>query len=253
MPLLFAFVYLVAALFLRHIISWPILLWGWAVMSTIEKSYLVLRGLDTIGDMLTVDWDPGLIGTPSCVVGWMSINLDWNPFLLLVGCQSNWAPSRSITFSLEIHHHVWYSDSFFSVIWALRIHCYWIFCLPNCLGVKYKLMVNCVHNVCLCTVIVWRKFVILLGFTILPYISPTLVLDSFILLSFDYSQDVREPRGRDTGLEFHETALRLDARHDIILILPFPAPHRNPTPHPQLPTPPLLYVVVYSQILEDQL
>jgi len=63
------------------------------------------------------------------LVGWMSISLDWKPLhTLLVGHHSNWAPSRSITFSfLEIHLHEWYYESFFNVTWALRIYylCMW--------------------------------------------------------------------------------------------------------------------------------
>ena len=64
-----------------------------------------------------------LIGTPSRV-GWLDVNQSWLKPLhtLLVGNHSNWEPCRSISFSfLEIHLHEWYYESFFNMIWALRI------------------------------------------------------------------------------------------------------------------------------------
>ena len=47
------------------------------------------------------------------------------------------------------------------------------------------------------------------------------LLNSFVLWSFDYKQDVREAKGTDMGISFIETARSFDAQYDVILILSF--------------------------------
>jgi len=88
MSLLFAFLSscccspFAVVIFLLHIISWPILFWGWAVMKHCWKSYLVLWDLDIVGDKLTmVDGGSVWLEPLHVLFSWMSIILDWNPFL----------------------------------------------------------------------------------------------------------------------------------------------------------------------------
>jgi len=63
----------------------------------------------------------------------------------------------------------------------------------------------------------------------LLYISLDVLLNSFVLWSFDYNQDVREAKGtmlerqkeQTWGISFNETAWSFDAQYDVILILSF--------------------------------
>jgi len=122
--------------------SWAVMKHYWKKLSSVARFGYRWRYVDG-GLRPRFDWNPFM-----CC--WLDVNQSWlKPLpLLLVGRQSNWAPPHSITFSfLEFHHHAWY---FYKCDLRPKIHLYWIVCLANCLGVKYKLMVNCVHEWLMC-------------------------------------------------------------------------------------------------------